>query len=134
MKGFVVPSTAPTVILLTTVTAIVFFIFISLTACSNGSDGDRGPRGLTGAAGAQGAQGEQGVAGANGQGCSVSIVDQGVLISCPDSSSALVEKVKPFQYICHVPAGNPSNGRNFYAPDEAVAAHLAHGDYLGECN
>jgi len=35
--------------------------------------------------------------------------------------------------ICHVPPGNPSNSHTIRVANSAVAAHLAHGDYLGEC-
>lgn len=35
--------------------------------------------------------------------------------------------------ICHVPPGNPSNQHTISVGDAAVAAHLAHGDCLGEC-
>jgi hypothetical protein len=35
--------------------------------------------------------------------------------------------------ICHVPPGNPDNQHTISVGASAVAAHLAHGDYLGEC-
>ena len=35
--------------------------------------------------------------------------------------------------ICHIPPGNPSNPQNICVSPNAVAAHLAHGDYLGYC-
>jgi hypothetical protein len=35
--------------------------------------------------------------------------------------------------ICHVPPGNPDNAHTICVSANAVAAHLAHGDYLGEC-
>jgi hypothetical protein len=35
--------------------------------------------------------------------------------------------------ICHIPPGNPSNAHTIIVSESAVAAHLAHGDSLGEC-
>ena len=35
--------------------------------------------------------------------------------------------------ICHVPPGNPQNAQTLSLPQSAVRAHIAHGDYLGEC-
>lgn len=35
--------------------------------------------------------------------------------------------------ICHIPPGNPSNLHTICVGEAAVPAHLAHGDYLGEC-
>jgi hypothetical protein len=39
------------------------------------------------------------------------------------------EKVK----ICHLPPGNPDNAQEIEVGASAVASHLEHGDYLGEC-
>jgi hypothetical protein len=35
--------------------------------------------------------------------------------------------------ICHIPSGNPDNAQTISVPQEAVQAHLAHGDSLGSC-
>src|SRR5688572_26716129 len=35
--------------------------------------------------------------------------------------------------ICHIPPGNPNNPQTITVGAPAVQAHLAHGDYLGEC-
>jgi hypothetical protein len=36
--------------------------------------------------------------------------------------------------LCHIPPGNPANGHTLVVGQAAVAAHLAHGDYLGACH
>ena len=36
--------------------------------------------------------------------------------------------------ICHIPPGNPGNAKTITISQSAVAAHLAHGDSLGECS
>lgn len=36
--------------------------------------------------------------------------------------------------ICHVPPGNPSNFHTITVSDNAVQAHLGHGDLLGSCS
>jgi len=36
--------------------------------------------------------------------------------------------------LCHIPPGNPANAQTIFVGQAAVAAHLAHGDYLGECH
>lgn len=35
--------------------------------------------------------------------------------------------------LCHIPPGNPQNRHNITVGSSAVATHLAHGDYLGQC-
>jgi hypothetical protein len=40
------------------------------------------------------------------------------------------DKVK----ICHIPPGNPDNAHTIRVNENAVDAHLDHGDYKGECN
>ncbi len=35
--------------------------------------------------------------------------------------------------ICHIPPGNPDNAHTIEVSQNAVPTHLAHGDYLGEC-
>lgn len=35
--------------------------------------------------------------------------------------------------ICHLPPGNPDNAQNLNVNENAVKAHLAHGDWIGAC-
>ena len=35
--------------------------------------------------------------------------------------------------ICHIPPGNPDNAHTIRVSENAVDAHLAHGDTLGKC-
>jgi hypothetical protein len=35
--------------------------------------------------------------------------------------------------ICHIPPGNPDNAHTISVSENAVPAHLAHGDTIGEC-
>ena len=35
--------------------------------------------------------------------------------------------------ICHIPPGNPGNAHTIRVSQNAVNAHLAHGDHLGKC-
>lgn len=35
--------------------------------------------------------------------------------------------------ICHIPPGNPSNLNTITISEHALQAHLAHGDFLGDC-
>jgi len=36
--------------------------------------------------------------------------------------------------VCHIPPGNPNNAHTICISPNAVPAHLAHGDYLGNCS
>lgn len=36
--------------------------------------------------------------------------------------------------ICHIPPGNPENAHSITISINALNAHLAHGDAIGECN
>lgn len=63
-------------------------------------------------------------------GCSAS--DQ-VTVTTYDVVAACGSNGQPKVQICHVPPGNPGNAHNLCVGPSAVAAHLAHGDYLGLC-
>lgn len=59
---------------------------------------------------------------------------------CEDTDEVVVEvmdvrcgKKNNKVLVCHVPPGNPGNAHTICVSYNAVAAHLAHGDYLGEC-
>jgi len=41
---------------------------------------------------------------------------------------------KPKVTLCHIPPGDPANAQTIVVGQAAVEAHLAHGDYLGECH
>jgi hypothetical protein len=47
----------------------------------------------------------------------------------PNAASAAEDKVA----ICHLPPGNPQNRQTIIVGASAVAAHLKHGDTIGEC-
>lgn len=36
--------------------------------------------------------------------------------------------------ICHIPPGNPANAHTIIVSENAIPAHLAHGDALGVCD
>jgi hypothetical protein len=46
---------------------------------------------------------------------------------------AKIDALKVGVSLCHIPQGNPANAQTIVVGQAAVAAHLAHGDYLGEC-
>ena len=60
---------------------------------------------------------------------SVVHVGDGVSVAVPAAEAKKEKKVD----VCHIPPGNPSNAHTINIDQSAVDAHLAHGDYLGEC-
>jgi hypothetical protein len=51
-------------------------------------------------------------------------------ISSTSQDEDLVQKVT----ICHVPPGHPENAHPISISVNALSAHLAHGDALGDCS
>ncbi|ATX78960.1 hypothetical protein Ga0123461_0523 [Mariprofundus aestuarium] len=60
---------------------------------------------------------------------SVVHVGDGLSVAVPAAEAKKAHKVD----VCHIPPGNPSNAHTINIDQSAVDAHLAHGDYLGEC-
>ena len=50
------------------------------------------------------------------------------------SGGVKVDVVRATVTLCHIPPGHPANAQTIVVGQAAVAAHLAHGDYLGECH
>ena len=48
-------------------------------------------------------------------------------------SSSVADSPHVPTLICHIPPGNPANAHEIIVDDDAVPAHLAHGDNLGFC-
>jgi hypothetical protein len=47
---------------------------------------------------------------------------------------AKIDALKVVVTLCHIPPDNPANAQTIVVGQAAVATHLAHGDYLGECH
>ena len=56
-----------------------------------------------------------------------------MLGSVPSDGTTLESKNKKIT-ICHVPPGNPSNVQTITISKKALKAHLAHGDFFGNCD
>lgn len=50
------------------------------------------------------------------------------------SISFTSEKENQKVTICHIPPGNPDNAHTITVSENALRAHLAHGDLLGDCS
>ncbi len=50
------------------------------------------------------------------------------------SDEARIDALKVQVTLCHIPPGDPANAQTIVVGQAAVADHLAHGDYLGECH
>ncbi len=70
--------------------SILVVAALSILFVGCGTSFEQGPIGVPGPTGAVGGQGETGQQGSAGSSCTVSEVDGGVLISCPDGTSAVV--------------------------------------------
>ena len=53
-----------------------------------------------------------------------------LLVSPPRAAAAPKVKVQ----VCHIPPGNPDNFHTITISENALPAHLAHGDSAGACN
>jgi len=60
--------------------------------------------------------------------------DKNPKVSASLGDGVRVDVFKVKETLCHIPPGNPGNAENIVVGPTAVAAHLAHGDYLGECH
>ncbi|MEX0813853.1 MAG: T9SS type A sorting domain-containing protein [Chitinophagales bacterium] len=56
-----------------------------------------------------------------------------VIVEVIDTSSTQPSCDSNKVLICHVPPGNPGNEHSICIDSSALAAHLAHGDYVGPC-
>ena len=56
-----------------------------------------------------------------------------MLGSVPSDGTILESKNKKIT-ICHIPPGNPSNVHTITISKNALKAHLAHGDFFGNCD
>ena len=54
-----------------------------------------------------------------------------VLAICSATAASAVRAGKVD--VCHIPPGNPANAHTINVSENAVKAHLAHGDTLGAC-
>lgn len=48
-------------------------------------------------------------------------------------TSAIDDDSQDKETICHIPPGKPKKARTMKVKQDAVPAHLGHGDYLGPC-
>jgi hypothetical protein len=60
----------------------------------------------------------------NGQGCTV---------NAPDPRACDPADTKKTT-VCHIPPGNPANAHTICVGNDAVPAHLDHGDFVGTCS
>ena len=56
------------------------------------------------------------------------------LVPLASLEGAKIDALKVGVTLCHLPPDNPANAQTIVVGQAAVAAHLAHGDYLGECH
>ena len=49
------------------------------------------------------------------------------------ATSSIADRPEEKVTICHIPPGNPANAHEITVDDDAVPAHLAHGDNRGPC-
>jgi hypothetical protein len=57
---------------------------------------------------------------------------QGCSVNTPDPRACDPADTKKTT-VCHIPPGNPANAHTICVGNDAVPAHLDHGDFLGTC-
>jgi len=60
------------------------------------------------------------------------LTDQGCMVNTPDPRACDPADTKKTT-VCHIPPGNPANAHTICVGNDAVPAHLDHGDFLGTC-
>jgi len=58
--------------------------------------------------------------------------NQGCTVNAPDPRACDPADTKKTT-VCHIPPGNPANAHTICVGNDAVPAHLDHGDFLGTC-
>jgi len=56
------------------------------------------------------------------------------IVSKPAQSNQVASTGNEKVTICHIPPGNPANAHSITVSINAVPAHLAHGDAIGQCS
>jgi hypothetical protein len=61
------------------------------------------------------------------------LVSLGLLLALPGPPTPAVAGPAPKVAVCHIPPGDPGNFHTILVSDNALPAHLAHGDFVGAC-
>jgi len=61
------------------------------------------------------------------------LLDQGCTINTPDTRACDPADTHKTT-VCHIPPGNPANAHTICVGNDAVPAHLDHGDFVGTCS
>ena len=60
------------------------------------------------------------------------LLNQGCTVNQPDPRACDPADTKKTT-VCHIPPGNPANAHSITVSVNALAAHLGHGDSIGQC-
>jgi hypothetical protein len=60
------------------------------------------------------------------------LAKQGCTVNAPDPRACDPADAKKTT-VCHIPPGNPANAHTICVGNDAVPAHLDHGDFVGTC-